>query len=63
MPYMSREFSTINAHADAVQAPTAQKVELLHFWQLRGGQPEVKEMSRSSKGVWSCPRPADWMNT
>eukprot|EP00775_Hariotina_reticulata_P002314 gene2314-2622_t len=52
-----------NSHKISVWAPTAQKVELLHFWQLRGSQPEVKEMSRNSKGVWSCPRPADWMST
>lgn len=45
------------------QAPTAQKVELLHWWQLRGGEPEVVGMSRNDKGVWTCPRPAEWQNT
>lgn len=50
-------------HDSALQAPTAQKVELLHFWQLRGGEPEVHAMSRNAKGVWSVTRPASWTNT
>ncbi len=45
------------------QAPTAQKVELLHWWQLRGGEPEVHQMTRNSKGVWSFTRPIEWKDT
>lgn len=45
------------------QAPTAQKVELLHFWESRGGQPDVHSMKRNEKGVWSFHRPGDWKNT
>lgn len=45
------------------QAPTAQHVELLHWRQLRGGEPEVHSMTRNSKGVWSLSRPANWHGT
>jgi hypothetical protein len=45
------------------QAPTAQLVELLHWWEVRGGQPEVLPMQRNSKGVWSIQRPDGWMGT
>lgn len=45
------------------QAPTAQKVELLHWWEMRGGEPEVHRMTRNSKGVWSYTRPNNWRDT
>ncbi|WIA10447.1 hypothetical protein OEZ85_010639 [Tetradesmus obliquus] len=51
------------SRAVSVWAPTAKKVELLHFWELRGGQPEVLPMACSERGVWSCARPAEWQNT
>eukprot|EP00879_Flechtneria_rotunda_P011613 GHRR01012130.1.p1 GENE.GHRR01012130.1~~GHRR01012130.1.p1 ORF type:complete len:951 (+),score=302.30 GHRR01012130.1:707-3559(+) len=53
----------VKQHAVSVWAPTAQKVELLHWRQLRGGESEVHPMSCSNKGVWSCRRPAEWQNT
>lgn len=49
--------------AISVWAPTAQKVELLHWWQLRGGEPEVHAMAVNERGVWSCPAPPEWMST
>jgi hypothetical protein len=50
-------------HPPSLQAPTAQKVELLHWWQLRGGEPEVHPMTRNSKGVWTITRPNEWKDT
>eukprot|EP00878_Enallax_costatus_P010482 GHUV01010944.1.p1 GENE.GHUV01010944.1~~GHUV01010944.1.p1 ORF type:complete len:704 (+),score=164.13 GHUV01010944.1:956-3067(+) len=51
------------SHVISVWAPTAQKVELLHFWELRGGQADVHTMKKNEKGVWSFRRPGDWKDT
>lgn len=41
-------------------APTAQRLDLLHWPEARGGQPEVVAMTRGSKGEWTVPRPDAW---
>jgi len=50
-------------HVISVWAPTAHIVELLHWEQLRGGEPTVFAMTRSAQGVWSYVRPAEWKGT
>ncbi|KAG2441246.1 hypothetical protein HYH02_010089 [Chlamydomonas schloesseri] len=50
-------------HAITLWAPTAQKVELLHWGASapRGGQPQVHAMSRGRAGTWTLSRPAAWL--
>lgn len=43
-----------------VWAPTAQSMELLHFTECEGGEPEVLAMQRGPQGTWTLPRPAEW---
>ena len=47
----------------SVWAPTAQQVELLHWQEMRGGEPEVLPMTRNNKGVWQYNRPKEWEGT
>ena len=49
----------------AVWAPTAQKLELLHFKDARGGEPAVVAMQEGvmGPGVWSVTLPGDAMFT
>ncbi|KAG2423818.1 hypothetical protein HXX76_014978 [Chlamydomonas incerta] len=49
-------------HRITLWAPTAQKVELLHWGAApRGGQPQVYPMARGAAGSWSLARPAGWL--
>ncbi|KAI8468427.1 MAG: glycoside hydrolase superfamily [Monoraphidium minutum] len=51
------------ARAVSLWAPTAVSVQLLRWPAARGGEPEVHEMARGAKGVWSLERPAAWERT
>lgn len=55
--------ASMGKHVISVWAPTAHIVELLHWEQLRGGEPTVFAMTRSAQGVWSYVRPAEWKGT
>lgn len=55
--------ASVAAHMISVWAPTAVKVELLHWQDLRGGKYSVHDMERNDKGVWRFQRPAEWNNT
>lgn len=47
-------------HTIALWAPTALKVQLLHWSQPRGGNEEVYDMKRGTRGEWTFVRPDFW---
>jgi hypothetical protein len=55
--------ASMGKHVISVWAPTAHIVEVLHWEQLRGGEPAVYGMTRSAQGVWTYVRPAEWKGT